>query len=517
MGEVDRGNVSQGTRLPSEALAGLITHAYRRGDPLRLIAAKHGVGLEAFCSRLARKIVDKDELTRMRSTRARTAAAMAVLDKESHLIGRLVESGFTLVDIPKVLSALAASTEIDTGIVAELLLYPGPQDSRVCFDMPAPETPRMSDRLGLLYVIGKHHRIEPDYQLTLGQMPADEVAELRLLFTEDFPPRRFAEILGVVETTKLAVRARVATALSVTDYDAMAAPLSGRLSGFISDDSKRWPPPASTLARRLGDGLWDQAQRTVGLKLRKAADRFGEDDFPAAILDYAEECSSFDFPFSLETYDRWVIAETARGVSRPSALELIGRYGSWDAALREVQEPDSGPHGKPHVALVPDSYEPLFEPTDPSHEAAWTRAGEYVCELLARLPRRRSLLIEYPEAGTGTFRPYARAGRTAEGIWCEFSPGQFQAEGADPRDSEHLRHEGWADPDAVSPHWRKQEMPFHDSGHQILDALRYGWQCLDPWKLRWSTRQPINGQGRTRGVTIEDALAGDVQSLRNAG
>ena len=514
---MDREQVRQGTRLPSELLTGPITNAYRRGDPLRLIAAKHGVDVTALCSRLTREVRDEDELARMRRTRARTAAAMAVLDKESHLIWRLVESGFTLVDIPKVLSALATGTEIDSEIMVELLLYPGPQDPRICFDMPAPERPRLSDKLSLLYIIGKHHRIEPDYQLALGQMPTEEVAELRLLFKDNFPPRRFAEILGVAETTKLAIRARVATALSVPEYDAMAAPLSGRNRGYISDDSNPWPVPASTLARRLGDGCWHQTQKIVGLKLRRAADRFGEDDLPGALRDYTEECASFDFPLSLETYDRWVMAETARGGSRPSALELMHRYGSWNAALRGVGEPNGAPGRKQHVTLVPDSDKRLFEPADPAHEAAWVRAGEYICELLARLPRRRSLLIEYDGAGSVAFRPYARAGRTAEGIWCEIFSEQFQANGAAPVSSDHLHYEDWAEPDVDSPHWRKQEMPFHDSGHQILDALRYGWQCLDPWQLRWSTRQPISGQGRNNGVTIEDALAGDVQSLRNAG
>jgi hypothetical protein len=85
---------------------------------------------------------------------------------------------------------------------------------------------RLSDKLSLLNVTGKHHGIEPDYQLTLGQMPTAEVAELRLLTAGSFPPRRFAEILAVAETTKLAIRAQVAASVSVAEYASTAEPLA---------------------------------------------------------------------------------------------------------------------------------------------------------------------------------------------------------------------------------------------------------------------------------------------------
>lgn len=517
MGEVDRENVSQGTGLPSELLTGPITHAYRRGDPLRLIAAKHGTELPALCSRLAREIGDEDELARMRSTRSRTAATMEVLDKESHIIWRLVNSGFSVDEIPTVLGALATGTEVDSAIMTELLQSLGPRDLRVCLDVPAPETPRLSDSLSLMYVIGKHYRIEPDYQLTLGQIPLDELAELRQLSRANCPPRRLAEVLAVAETTKLAIRARAVTSLSVTEYALAAKAFARRFNGYIIDASATWPVPSSDLIRRLGGGFWDQVLRTVALKPVRAADRFQEEDFPRALEEFGKEVARGGFPPSPENYDRWLIAEIALRRDRPSVLELLKRYGRWDAALSEVLGVPSDNRLAAYAKANVDDVELLFELPDSSHEAAWVRAGEYLCELLARLPRRRSLLIEYAEAETGTFRPYARAGRTVEGIWCEISPEQTHANGADPVDTDHLHYEDWAEPDVNSPLWRKQEMPFHDSGHQILDALRYGWHCLDPWQLRWSTRQPISGQGRNNGVTIEDALAGDVQSLRNAG
>lgn len=66
---------------------------------------------------------------------------MEVLDKESHLIWRLVNSGFSVDEIPTVLGALATGTEVDSAIMTELLQSLGPRDLRLCLDMPAPETP----------------------------------------------------------------------------------------------------------------------------------------------------------------------------------------------------------------------------------------------------------------------------------------------------------------------------------------------------------------------------------------
>jgi hypothetical protein len=496
---------------------GTVITAYRGGDPLQVIADMRSGTVETLCLQLTEVIRDEDELARMRSTRSRTAATMELLDKEQHLIWRLVESGFSVVEIPKVLGALATGTEVDSAILTELLQSLGPVDPGLCLDMPAPETPRVSDSLSVLYVIGKHYRIEPDYQLALGQIPLDELAELRQLSRANCPPRRLAEVLAVAETTKLAIRARAVTSLSVAEYAITAKAIARRFNGYIIDESATWPVPSPDLIRRLGGGFWDQALRTVALKRVRAADRFQEEDFPRALEDFGKEVTRDGLSPSPENYDRWLIAEIALRRDRPSVLELLKRYGRWDAALSEVLGVPSdnrlGAYAKANV----DDVELLFELPDSSHEAAWVRAGEYLCELLARLPRRRSLVIEYAEAGTATFRPYARAGRTVEGIWCEISPEQTHANGADLVGTDHLHYEEWAEPDVNSPHWRTQEMPFHDSGHQILDALRHGWQCLDPWQLRWSTRQPVSGPGRNNGVTIEDALAGDVQSLRNAG
>lgn len=495
-----------------------LVKAYREGDPLWVIAAARDATVESLCSLLTQEVCDEDELARMQTIRSRAAGAMSVLDEQSQLVWRLMESGFSAVEIPTVLGALATGTASDSAVTTALLQFLRLQDPRICRDMPPPATPRRSDTLSLLYVLGKHHGIEPDYQLALGEVAPDDVAELKQLTRAGCPPRRVAEILAVAETTKLAVRARVVTSLSVTDYAVTAGSIARLFRGHIFDESASWPAPATDLVRRLGGGFWDQALATVGLKMVRTVDRFQQDDFPLAVDDFTEERSGRGLSPSLENYDRWVIAEIALGRGRPSALELMDHYGGWGAALRKALARRSNVQTDGHAsAMSLHDDGALFVVPDPAHEEAWVRAGEYICELLARIPRRRSLVIEYAAAANGAFQQYARAGRAEAGVWCEIFPDELLSGELSDTDEDHLDCEGWTPPNDASSSWRREGMLFEDAGHLILDGLRYGRQCPDPWLLRWSTRQPINGPGRSHGVTVENALAGHVQSLRNAG
>lgn len=506
-----QGQTTAGIRVPSDwILESDILVAYRSGQPLRSIAKDFGMSVSTMCDELAGEAEPADELERLRSVRRRGQSTMGSIWDNVEMITRLDDSGIKRSEIPVVLRALG--TEIDVEFAVELLHVPGiPGDDPTTLQ----DAIRLSDKLSLLYVTGKHHGIEPDYQLTLGQMPTAEIAELRLLTRAEIPPRRFAEILAVAETTKLAIRARVARSLSVEEYAATAEPLARRFRGHIFGDTAAWPAPVSALKQRLGGGSWEQALSTVGLQLRKAADRFGEDDFIRAIHDYTEECAGCDFPLSLETYDRWVTAEVSLGGDRPSAIELMVHFGGWQKAISTIPGYEAK-RGLPGSDM--GSYEPaLFDRTDSALEAAWLRAGEHICELLANVPRHRSVQIQYGDTADGSISPYAQGIRGADGVWCEVVSERLLPSEQWPIDAEYLEARDWLVPDDEVPHWCKENIAFQDAGHQLLKGLRFGRLCPDPWQLRWSTREPISGPVRDHGVTMEQALAGEVQTLRNAG
>lgn len=481
---------------------GALVAAYRGGDPLRVIGHDLGFSTEEICAALVVETVPDDEMERYRSIRRRSRTTMGSIWDNEELTTRLDDSGISRFEIPVVLQALGK--EIDVDFAVELLHIPGIPGE----DPTIPqEQQRPSDKLSLLYVAGKHHGIEPDYQLALGQVPIDEIIQLRQLAKPNLSPRRLAEILAVAETTKLAVRARVVTSLSVADYAATAHRVLHRRADLSRHQTDPWPVPAATLLRRLGDGCWAQALSSVGLKLLKPADRFGKDDFIGTLSDYTEECAEFDFPLSLEIYDRWVIAEAAVGNDRPSALQLLDRYGSWEAALSEILEPEVN-----SPAVDPS----LFESENSALEAAWVRAAELICELLANMPRNRSLQIQYGHQTEDFPRPYAQGTRDADGIWCEIVSGHSLPGEQWPIDTEYLERQGWLAPDDEVPQWYKEKVPFYDAGHQLLKGLRFGRLCPDPWQLRWSTKRCISGAGPNHGVTMEHALRGTVQTLQNA-
>ena len=71
-----------------------------------------------------------------------------------------------------------------------------------------------------------------------------------------------------------------------------------------------------------------------------------EHDFFEALDGFTEECIDFEHPMSLAIYDRWVFSEASMRNDRPSALEIVRRYGSWASALEVIlpqEEDDDGP------------------------------------------------------------------------------------------------------------------------------------------------------------------------------
>jgi hypothetical protein len=469
--------------------------------------------LDSSVDRISRAVVRLgsfgDELERSRAVRRRSLTAHEALAANREMVYRLESVGISLPEIPVVLKALGIDIEVDLAV--DLLHMQG-------IPAEAPEVlssrHRAADRLSLLYVAGKHHGIEPDYQLALGQIPIEEVAELRLHLQAGFPPRRVAEILAVAETTKLAIRAREITTLSRSDYDSTAKSIRLRFGSITREPNLDWPVSGLHLRLRLGGGFWDSALTSLGLMLETIDAPFTEDEYVAAITDFAETCKVTSYACDVETYDRWLTAETARRQERPSANVLAAHFGSWKAAIKRTQI-GSGRSRHPDATDGHDD-DRLFYCVDEAEEAAWVRAGEFICELLANMPRNRSVQIQYGDPSDGSIRPYAQGTRGVNGVWCEIVSERFLPGEQWPIDTEYLEAEDWLIPDDEVPQWCKEKVEIHDAGHVILAGLRHGRLCPDPWQLRWSTRQFLEGPGPDHGVTLEATLAGEIQTLRNA-
>ena len=311
--------------------------AYAAGEPLRATAAKLGCTVDELCDLLAKLPTTGIELERARSVRQRSLATNEVMYENRGLLYRLNDEGIEWSDTPKVLKAL--ETDIDVEVAVELVNIPGVTSDRMEMALPSRS---LGDMLSLLYVAGKHYGIEPDYQLTLGTMPIQELAALRSLMQPNFPPRRLAEFAAVAETTKLAIRARAVRTISYADYTKTAATISSRLENTRVAADGQWPVPGSVLLRRYGHGFWDDALRAAGLSLPGSESRFSDNDFFDALDGFTEECIGFEHPMSIAIYDRWVYSEASMRNDRPSAVEIVRHYGSWASAMEVIlpQEED---------------------------------------------------------------------------------------------------------------------------------------------------------------------------------
>jgi hypothetical protein len=496
-----------------------IRELYRRGDPLRSIAKARNCTTEEVSVLVLNQTDTNDELERSRAVRRRCLATNLTLLANEGIIERLHDSGIDRDEIPKVVKALG--TEIDIQTAAELLHLPG-----IPGGQPVEEIPirRLGDKLSLLYVAGIHHQIEPDYQLALGKMSLAAVSELRNMLNARLPFRRMAEILATIETTALAIRARTITTISHTDYKNAMEATSRRLGSITNDTDDPWPVPADKLRTRYGSGSWENVLNSVGMQLISCDHRFSEVDYLEALDGFTEECLNCDLAMDVEVYDQWIIAASAVHAEYPSAAELIRHYGSWDKAIQAVlpqdEEGDEEPDSHEFYWGFPFGFEDeslaINDAKSQREAEEWHQAGELIGQLLAKMPWNSFLRVEYDGDEEITTRPYAQATPSADGVWCEIVSEQYLPAAEWPINRRYFANNDWEAPDDEVPNWLKTRVPLADAGHQIVRGLRHGRGCRDAHKLRWSTGDFPSGPGPDGGVTLDDAVAGAVQTLRNA-
>lgn len=507
-------------RVPQEvAPRRRLVEAYRRGDPLRVIAKATERDLEEVCLLIMAESSPSDELERSRAVRRRASATNEVLLANEEMVERLHASEIDRDEIPKILKALGISIDIPTA--AELLHIPGIPGGQTVEDIP---TRRTGDKLSLLYVAGVHHKIEPDYQLALGKMSLTAVSELRAILNSRLPYRRMAEILAVIETTALAIRARTITTISHEDYESAMQAASRRLGSITNDADDPWPVPGRTLHARYGHGSWEGLLNSVGMQVLASDHRFTELDYLDVLDRSTEECMQFGTPMDIEFYDQWIIAAAAVREEHPSAVELIRRYGSWEAAIEVIlpqeeevdEEPDTHEFYWGFSFGAEDESLAINEAKSQREAEEWRLAGELIGQLLAKMPWNSFLRVEYDGTEEITTRPYAQATPSADGVWCEIVSEQYLPAAEWPINRRYFANNDWVEPNDEVPNWWKARVPLTDAGHQVVLALRLGRGCRDAHRLRWSTGDFPSGPSPDGGVTIDRALEGEVQTLRNA-
>jgi hypothetical protein len=503
------------TTPPSEAAApprdviGQAMRSFLAGDPLRCIAEAANMSTWKALHVLSSRIAGRGEEQRSKALRDRCSATAVALFQERHRFEQLERAGIDFRDIPRVLAALGAPVDVD--IAEELLrsiqtfkelLHRALEKQRGVEMGIAPSI----DTLSLLYITGRHHGVQPDYEMALGMMSLSSVAEIRELLGPSHTYRQIAEILAVIETTAQAIRAGEVEGISYSEYDEITEAISGELGDVTTGRGVGWPVPARDLRRGLGQGFWDAALSSAGLQPPSATGRFSAIDFAEAARGFMNGFHYFGSPKDVASYDSWVTAETAAGRDRPSVVAIRRHFGAWESVIGAVMPSE-----------IEDEYDGIVNHirAENNIQEGWAKAGELISEVLANMPWNSFLSIQYA-ADAEVLAPYAQAVPSADGVWFEIVSEQYLPAERWPISAGYLSGNNWSAPDKDFPNWYKDGIPHVEAGHQILEGFRYGRHCDDPRKLRWHTGQFPSGPGPDGGVTLDDALAGVVQTIQNA-
>lgn len=479
--------------------------SYLAGDPLRCIAAALRMESYQVLRLLSTRIADNGEKQRSKALRNRCSTTAELLGGEIERTERLMSAGIEAVDVPKVL--VAFGVPLDVEIAVELL-----RSLEIFEDIYLrvshlrsnhPPVVRSIEMLSLLYVIGRHRSVEPDYRFALGKMPLPGIAEFRELQTGRLPASEIAEVIATVEKTAEEIRTGNAAGISYSDYRDTASLLAEE----PDHGGLGWLVPAPVIRDRVGRGSWSVALEAAGLTAPCQQDRFERIDYEEAAQEFLRVYRHFGSPKDVASYDSWVIAEAAAGRDRPSVIAIRRHFGAWESVIGAVMPPD-----------VEDEFPGIVKHLreESAVEERWARAGKLVSEVLSTMPWNSFLSIDYGDEADGPNRPYAQANPSADGVWCEIVSEEFLSGDQWPIDIDYLVRNGWSAPDEEVPNWHKQCVPPLEAGHQLLEGLAYGRSCRDPQKVRWHSGEFPGGPGPDGGVILDYEPRGVVPNLRRA-
>ncbi|MGJ9425342.1 hypothetical protein ACHABX_05800 [Nesterenkonia halotolerans] len=211
--------------------------------------------------------------------------------------------------------------------------------------MAAPAAPESAITASLLFAVGS------------GRVPSNEAPELPAEMTETLAKLlahqgaedHVARVVEVVRAGLEAVNADSSLTLSAQRYDTLRREFlaeTGSAAGRVV-----WPVGSTTILKRAG-GSWNSALVRTGLvaSTKTQASGFGRARFTAeqyrtAVRDFARAAARKGGSTSYQNYLAWRRRSQEEGRSDlPSGPSLRNSYGSWSAALQDVEDqtPDAG-------------------------------------------------------------------------------------------------------------------------------------------------------------------------------
>lgn len=291
-------------------------------------------------------------------------------------------------------------------------------------------------RVGVELVVFKTSDLELDANAACLLDEASFLAVEQLTSTYDPSGESTRRMLGAIGAVRQAIASGRTFKLPPSTYEQMRQQL-GAAAGL--NDGPPWPVPWTEVAYRAGNGLWNCAIRSMGLETTSGSRTTLPCGQPAA--------------------------ETADAA----------------AEVRELHDPGIGLIA-PHV------------PADQIPESVWDNLRDMLAEDLASLPWKGQLVLKYLAEGTGN-TPSAWAGSGPDGVTCAMSTTVSVPVSHWPLDVAYFEEGHWEEPSSWDRPWTAGPLDPMTAAERMVDGLRFGRLCLDPYSFRWGTTEVAGPPG----------------------
>lgn len=307
-------------------------------------------------------------------------------------------------------------------------------------------------RVGVELTVFMTSQLRHDYAgaYTLDEPTFVAVQELTSVF--DPSGQRTRNLLGAVAAVRAAIAHGQKFQLPPGTYEQARAQI-GLRAGL--EDAPAWPVPWTEVAYRLGNGLWNRALETMG-----------------------------------------VDAPTTRCRTSPSARPADAPAQDAADEVQRLHDPGIGLiSAVPHAEEVPESL--------------WDRLRDLLAEDLATLPWKSQLVLKYVGSGTGN-TPSAWTNSGPQGFTCALSSTVTVPVTHWPLDLAYFEEGHWEQPSSWDRPWTAGPLDAVTAAERMLDGLRFGRLCTNPYNYRWGTTAittpsvaaPLEDESREHGEVI---------------
>lgn len=374
-------------------------------------------------------------------------------------------------------------------------------------ELAAPEVHDGAVAAGVWLVVAQHLRLSPAPEYAALNLSADVVRDVTALLAPcDADGTATQRALGLIGAAQRHCAREGAPPLTAHGYERARLGLCTE-SKFLCSIAHFWPAPERTVSLRLGEGQWGPALQRIGLLAGEEdpGDRaFTEAEYAAAVTAFLSHCRSTGKHPTTARYGRWIVEQEAGSTRRPYFDGIRRFFGSWEEAMRfaSAHQP-SGEHtgdgfadtrtwsdlatpeaqemlGRAGIGVVAAGPGPVV-----ADEDKWEDLQRLIATVLARLPWNDFLVVEYERLDSASESPVAWAGVGPQGVECAVVSGGQLTHAAWPVDATFFHEDEWLEPSARDQPWTTGPFGFPEAAQKLVDGLRFGWGCADPYRFHW--------------------------------